>query len=380
MGDQFLAIALLWLTLGLTRKPSTAGMVLMAYTAGAVVSGLFAGSVLDRYPRKAVMLIDNALRALFIGGLALAGWLHVANVPIIVTLAVAAAIVSAWTIVGGRAYLPALVPESVLTTAFAVDNAQVQTAGILGPALAGLVTARFSPEASLACAAALYLCFIVFAGFIPRHALDAGAPPGSKPLSIEEEFKGARYVIGHPVLRPMTALIFVSSIFIGASIIGIAFLSNDAFGLGARGQGILLATEAIGSIAASFLLGAIRWPFGRGKSVIAANIVFGILLIAIGFAPTFLVACALALVAGFADAAFFVFMSEIRQRTPPPELQARVVGASMILNFAGWPLGEGAAGFAASAIGARRLLNVAGGLLALYSALYLLGGKLRTAE
>jgi hypothetical protein len=93
--------------------------------------------------------------------------------------------------------------------------------------------------------------------------------------------------------------------------------------------------------------------------------------------PSLPVACAVLFVFGAVDATFFVWMSELRQRIPPPELLARVISASMILNTVTLPFSNAVTGFAVSAIGVRPMFALTGGLLAIYSALFLRNRPLR---
>ena len=379
IGEQFVVIGLLWEALDLTHSSAAAGIVLGAYTGGTILAGFFAASLLDRYPRKPLMLADNAIRVVCMGALAWAGIAHTLNVWVLVTLACIAAMASAITIVGTRVYLPTMVPQELVVTAFAVDSSLYQVAGIAGPALAGLVTGRFGASYSLAVAALCFLLFVGIAAFIPTGAIDAGIPPQARELSISEELGGARYIVNQPVLRAVTLLVVVCNFFFTLGIVALAFLSKDAFGAGPLGQGIMLAALAVGALVSSIAIGSGRWPYPRGASLIASSVLLGILLAVLGLAPSLPVACVILFVTGLVDAAFFVWMSELRQRIPPPELLARTISASMILNVISFPFASAAAGFAVSAINARRTFEVAGVLMALYSLLFVRNKALRTA-
>lgn len=379
IGDQFVSFGLLWAALDLTHSAAATGLVLMAYSAALILAGFFAASLLDRYPRKPLMLLDNSVRVLCVGAIAAAGLGHVLNVGLLTSLAAISAVASTITVVGTRAYLPTLVPEDLIVTAFAVDSSLYQVAFIAGPALAGLVTAHYGASWAMAVGAACFVFFILVAAFIPAGALDAGIPPEAKPVSLDEELRGVRYIVAHPLLRGVTVLTIVSNFFFLICIVGLAFLSKDAFGLAARGQGIMLATLAVGSLVASIGLGSGRWPYGRGVSLIGSSALLGVLCVVLGLAPSLVVACAVLFAIGAADAGFFIWMSELRQRTPPPELLARVISASMILNVVAFPFSNATTGLAISSIGVRPTFWLAGGLLALYSALFYRNAALRQA-
>jgi len=378
-GDQFVAIGLLWAALELTHSATATGLVLMAYTGGVIAAGFFAASLLDRYPRKPLMLADNLVRALCVGGIALAGFGHVLNIWLLAGLACLAAISSTITIVGMRVYLPTMVPEELIVTAFAVDSSLYQLAGIAGPALAGVVTASLGTNWTMAIGALCFMLFVAIASFIPAGAIDAGIPPAARELSLGEELAGARYIFEQPLLRGLTLLVTFSNFLFGACVVGLAFLSKDAFGTGAAGQGFMLAAVSVGSLLASIALGTGRWPYPRGISLIVSSALVGLLLLLLGFTPTLALACVVLFVIGVIDAGFFIWMSELRQRTPPPELLARTISASMILNTAALPFSSAVAGFAVGALTVRPLFILAGALLALYSALFVGNQPLRRA-
>ncbi|MBV8170593.1 MAG: MFS transporter [Candidatus Eremiobacteraeota bacterium] len=379
LGDQFVAIGLLWAALDLTHSAAATGLVLMAYTGGVIAAGFFAASLLDRYPRKPLMLADNAVRALCIGAIAVLGYAHALNVWALAGLAALAAISSTITIVGMRVYMPTMVPEELIVTAFAVDSSLYQLAGILGPAVAGIVTATLGWHAAMAIAAVCFAMFVAIASFIQAGAIDSGIPPEARELSISQELAGARYIYNNPLLRGLTLMISMGNFFFGIAVVALAFLSKDAFAAGARGQGYMLAAISLGSLLSSIALGAGRWPYPRGISLILDCVILGVLVAAVGFAPTITAAYLVLFVVGAVDAAFFIWMSELRQRTPPPELLARTISASMILNTVALPFSSAIAGLAVGLLHVRPTFVLAGVLTALYSALFFGNKPLREA-
>ena len=380
VGDQFVSIGLLWAALELSQSATVAGLTLAVYSGALITAGLFVGSVLDRFPKKPLIVLDNAVRVVAVGGIAGAGFAHHLSLVTLLVLAAVAALASAITVVATRAYLPTIVPEELIVTVFAVDSTLYNIASIAGPAIAGLVVTHYGASAALAAGAGCFALFVAVAVFIPAGALDVGVPPESKPLSLDEELRGARYIASNPVLRGVTVLTVGSNFFFQVCIVGLAFLSKDALGLGARGQGLMLAAIAVGALAASLILGTGQWRYPRGASFIATSIALGVLFAVLGFAPSLPIAVSLLIVVGAIDAAFFIFMSELRQRTPPPELLARVIGASMVLNVLSMPFANAATGFAVTALGVRPMFVAAGALLVIYSSVFLANTALRKAQ
>ncbi len=62
LGDSMSLVALLWLVYQTSGSVRQLGWFVATYTAPVAVGGLIAGSVLDRFDRRAVLLADNLIR------------------------------------------------------------------------------------------------------------------------------------------------------------------------------------------------------------------------------------------------------------------------------------------------------------------------------
>src|SRR5690606_36510209 len=66
IGDSLVDIAAAILVYRLTGTALSVGLVLMAAAAPALVVGLFAGVIVDRYDRKRIMVVCDMLRGIFV--------------------------------------------------------------------------------------------------------------------------------------------------------------------------------------------------------------------------------------------------------------------------------------------------------------------------
>src|SRR5262245_43234866 len=62
LGDAMARVALVWFVYDTTGSARAVGWLLLWYTGPIVVGGLIAGSLLDRFDRRAVIAIDNLVR------------------------------------------------------------------------------------------------------------------------------------------------------------------------------------------------------------------------------------------------------------------------------------------------------------------------------
>ena len=63
-GDAIYQIALFWLVLDITGSSTTTGLIAMAAFLPAMVFGLYAGVITDKYNRKLIMIFSNLSQAL----------------------------------------------------------------------------------------------------------------------------------------------------------------------------------------------------------------------------------------------------------------------------------------------------------------------------
>ncbi|MEE8335360.1 MAG: MFS transporter, partial [Candidatus Neomarinimicrobiota bacterium] len=63
IGDAVYQVALMWLVLDLTGSPSITGLVAMSVYLPALIFGLYAGVLSDRYNRQALMILANISQA-----------------------------------------------------------------------------------------------------------------------------------------------------------------------------------------------------------------------------------------------------------------------------------------------------------------------------
>ena len=63
-GDAIYQIALLWLVLDITGSSTITGLIAMAAFLPAMLFGLYAGVIADKYNRKLIMIFSNLSQAL----------------------------------------------------------------------------------------------------------------------------------------------------------------------------------------------------------------------------------------------------------------------------------------------------------------------------
>ena len=141
-------------------------------------------------------------------------------------------------------------------------------------------------------------------------------------------------------------------------------LALTTFHAGAQGLGLLYAAPGLGALVAALASGAVSRSHRLGRIIVIAIAVWGVVIIAFGFAQSLWVALLLLAVAGGADSFSAVCRTTIMQRIAPDELRGRLTSLYFMVVVGGPNLGDVETGVVANAFGAEVAI-VTGGALCL---------------
>ena len=116
----------------------------------------------------------------------------------------------------------------------------------------------------------------------------------------------------------------------------------------------------VGNLVGGFALGLVATRVAKGRLIIAAYTIFGLLVFLVGFIPTLPVMLGLMFGIGVANMAFVIPSQTLFQERTPPELMARVVSFRFALVFGGMTIATTFAGLVANVTGVGPVIVVAG--------------------
>ncbi|MEO7002342.1 MAG: MFS transporter [Ktedonobacterales bacterium] len=178
VGSQVSQLAYPLLMLALTKSPAQAGFLSAVRALPYLLLGLPAGAFVDRWDRKRVMNVCDAVRALALGSIPLAlalGRLTLAQLNIVALLEGA---LSVFFSLAETAALTRVVAREQIPAATTLNEVTLSIGSLLGPALGGLIFAAGWGFAFLADAIS-YVVSAVSVWFIradltPTRTTDAG--------------------------------------------------------------------------------------------------------------------------------------------------------------------------------------------------------------
>lgn len=139
LGTEVGTLAYPLLVLALTHSPLTAGAVGTVASLARFVVRLPAGSLADRLDRRRAMVVCDGVRAVALLGLTVLVVAHEVSWPVVMLVAVVDRAGDALFEPASMAALPALVADHQLEPAWASTEARMYGAGLVGPALGGLL-------------------------------------------------------------------------------------------------------------------------------------------------------------------------------------------------------------------------------------------------
>jgi MFS family permease len=312
--------------------------------------GMYGGVLADRYAKRRVLMITQALMgvlalvlAVLVAADAVALW-HV------FVLAGALGSVAAVDAPVRQSFVSEMVGPALLPNAVSLNSTIFNGARLVGPSLAGLLIGAASGDTAPAFFVnAASFAFTIAALSSMRTGELHPSPPVARAKGQLRE--GLSYTWAHPDLVLAMALAFVVGTFSFNYQVTIALMAREVFDLGAEAFGLLSTCFAVGSLTGA-LLSTRRSARPRQRFLVGAALVFGLFTVACGLTPGY-VAFAIALVpAGAAGLVFSVANNSFVQLGADPQMRGRVMALYFTCFMGGTPLGAPVIGWIAEHLGA----------------------------
>jgi predicted MFS family arabinose efflux permease len=356
VSDEMFGVGVVLLVLDRTDSPGLAGATVAAITLPSLFSGPLLGAWLDLTGRRrTLMVIDQIVIATVLVALVvLVGHAPTWLIPLVV---VPAGITYPLSFGGFTSMIPTLVPGELLPPANAVETTSFNAALVIGPALAGTLSALAGPETPLLVEAALALGALALIVRIPN--LDSPPERAEERTLWGIAADGLRQIVLVPQLRGVTAAAAVGMTGLGLLTVAFPLFAVEHLGVERSASGYMWAAFAVGSTLGALSLVRIQRRFPPEWIVVGGYATFGLLMLSWPLAdslPVFLVLVSLAsLVDGPALASQFA----VRQQYVPPSLYGQVFTSAVGVKVGSFALGAALAGAVVTGLGSAEALVMA---------------------
>jgi MFS family permease len=345
--------AISWLVLQLTGSAADLGLVLAAGGLPSLLLGPWGGSIADRVDRRRLLIVTQTVYGLLAAALWIAAAQGSASIAVIVTISVLGGLVSIVDSPTRQAFVSALVEPKDLSSAVSLNGVVMNTARVVGPALAGALIVTVGTTPCFAVNAISYLA--VIAALVAIHPIGPSRPPRTGGGVLE----GLRYARGREQLwLPLTMMAIVGLFAFNFAVILPVLAAQTFHGSGGT-FGLMSTMLSVGSVAGSLGVGLVPHP--RRVYLVAAALAFGVCLALTAVAPNVGLACAALVVTGASAFCFVTLASTTLQLHSAPEYRGRILALWVFVYIGTTPIGSVLSGWIMAGGGPRAALLVGTG-------------------
>ncbi len=358
-GDRVHQVAIAAIVFVLTDSPIAVALVFVAATLPNLLFGPIAGTFVDRWDHREVLVVSDILRAAVVFVMPIVASL---NIWLVYPLAFLLTTISIFFRPARVAILPRLVREDELLTANSALWIGETLVDVIGFPLAGLFVALVADAVSIAFwfDGATYLASaLLLSTLIPRPVrteAPTGATAGATTGGFRAELmEGWRFLRNDAVLLANTLQAVVAQLTIGVLFGQTIVYAERVFGPqgynGLAVYGFIEGSQGAGNLIGGFVIGLVGAGLAKGKLIIAGYTVFGLLTTAMALSGDLAVVLAMAFGIGIANMVFIIPSQTLFQERTPGNLIGRVVSFRFSLVSGAMTLSIGLGGVLSEAIG-----------------------------
>jgi MFS family permease len=358
-GTWMQQVALSWLVYRLTGSATLLGIVGFASQIPILILGPLGGVINDRYSthRVAVWTQCAALaQALLLAFLALTGWIQPVH---IILLGIALGVVYAFDMPARQALVHRLVDTEDLANAVALNSSMINAARIVGPALAGLVVARFGEGICFVINATSYVATIV-----ALLKMKFAVPPrrNATVTSISRSLiEGYQYTMATTPIRDLLILLGVVGVMGMPYMTLMPVFAAQVHGSGADTLGIMFGAVGLGALTGALFLAQRKNIIGLGRVIVFATLGFGVGLVCFTVSQMFWLSLLLLVGVGYGWMVLIAASNTVLQTLADNQMRGRVMSLFSMMLVGMAPFGSLLAGWAADQVGAPMVVAIGGG-------------------
>jgi DHA3 family macrolide efflux protein-like MFS transporter len=330
-GDRLHQIALGVMVLALTGSAMQTGFVFLAATLPNLLLGPIAGTFVDRWDQKRVMIVSDLIRA----GLVLTlPFVAEINIWLVYPLVFVITTVSLFFRPAKTAIIPRIVRREDLTPANGAIWTGETLADIAGYPLAGVFVAFLGSNLALAFwvdSFTYIFSAVLLAGLVIPPAVREVGPRmvGAIASFVEELREGWHFLRGDATLFQNTLVSVLAQLSIGATLsLMVVYAERSLSGEiipYPNSYAVIEAAIGLGNLAGGFVVGAIGARLRKGWLVISGFAVMGLATIVLGLTSNELMAVGAAVVIGVFNLVYVIPSQTLFAERTPEGMMGRVV-------------------------------------------------------
>ncbi|MBW4042019.1 MAG: MFS transporter [Acidobacteria bacterium] len=349
-----------WLVLQLTHSVAAVGVTTAAQFAPSILFGLHGGVVVDRFPRRKLLMVTQSLVGSVSVVLAVLALTHTATVWLVWGAAFAIGCVTVVDNPGRQVFVNELVGRQHLKNALNLNAAVFQLGAFIGPAVAGGLIGAVGGGWAFAINAIACSVTVLMLSRLDGSALQPAPKPQRRPHALRE---GVAFVLRTPAIRYSILMLAFLSVFTLTMPVLLAAFATQVFHLGASGYGLFNSLVAVGAVGGA--LASTRLTRLRLRIVVLCGTGWAAVLAVAAVMPTVQTFGIALVVTGIGSQYFFQSGNPLVQLSTVPEVRGRVISVWVLVVLGGQGIGGPIMGGIVDALGARGGMLIAGGVPAI---------------
>jgi MFS family permease len=349
IGTWMQTTARQWLVYRLTGSQAKLGAVTFASFIPVFLFSLFFGVLVDRLPRRRLLIGTQSAFMILAAILALITIAGVVRYEHILIISFLFGMVNALDMPARQAFYVDMVDRPSLLNAIALNSSVFNGARIIGPAIGGLIVARFGEGTAFAGNALSYLAVIAV-------LLMMRLPPSDDPPSSEGNWsqlrRGLAYLIHDRRALGLVGMVAVFSLVGFPYLVLLPAFAGEVLEIGATGYGSLLSAQGFGALVAALSLAWLGDRRHKGRWLITSRATLALALALFAFSRSPLLSMLALALAGFSFISQLAITNTLLQLIVPDELRGRVMSSYTWALGGFFPLGALLIGWLGDQLGA----------------------------
>jgi MFS family permease len=360
-GSQIALVALFVQVYELTHSSAAVGLIGLVQLVPMVVVALGFGPQIDRHDRRKLLLLAQS--GLMLASVLLFVSTRLADPPLALIYGAAALNAGFMSISmpTRSAMTPNLVGLELMAPAAALNQVMWTSAGVVGPAIGGVIVGGPGVSWAYGIDVATYLVALG-AAFMLRPQIPDRTGHDADDAGWAAVRRGMRFLRNKRILQSTFTVDIVAMVF-GMPRVLFPALAATQFHRGPEVVGWLFSAVAFGALVGALTSGWVKRVARPGLAILAAVMVWGAGIVGFGMSGVHLAPALLCLaVAGGADVISAVFRATVQQHIVPDALRGQLAAFNILVVAGGPRVGDLEAGLVAAAT-TPTFSVVSGGLL-----------------
>jgi MFS family permease len=364
-GYWMFSVAQGWLVLELTSTNPALWLGAVAFAGGIplLLFPLIGGVVADRFDRKKLLLIYQAVSTVYITVFAVLVTFKLVEIWHVLVIAFLFGTTMALNIPLRQALVPGLVGKDDLMNATALNSVGFNAMRVVGPAAAGVFIATIGTVGVFWLMVVFYVWAMLW---VVQMELPAREPAKDKANPLQGLTAGLRFMRHRPDLISLMLAISVPTLLVLPYLYLFPLYAKNILLVGATGLGMMEGSVGFGALVAALVVAGMGIFRNKGRIMIGVIVAYSLMVSLFALSPFFPLSLLLLALSGIAWSALNALNSTLIQMASPDEYRGRIF-AVYTLTFSLQSIGNLVIGPLADAFGAPIVIASAGLLAALLS-------------